>query len=183
MGFDMDSSIVYDDEVFSISEVIGMSNCVSDKRYESVIGLGRPFHGFTVVKLVGREVERIGDEAYDGLVDSLEFEQEDEGAMFDLSSEKKWAMEIAAEMERVYGATFCWDDTDETATGLIVEGKSDAFDFVIASCAGSSETHCGTGDEVSITRREYRSRQFYVSRRGSAESAPEQLGTGPAEAL
>ena len=183
MGFDMDSSIVYDKVLCSLCEVIGMSNCVLDTRYESVIGLGRPFHGFTAVKLVGHEVERIGDEAYDGLVDSLEFEQEDEGAMFDLPSEKKWAMEIAAEMERVYGATFCWDDTDETATGLNVEGKSDAFDFVIASYAGSSETHCGTGDEVSITRREYRSRQFYVSRRGSAESAPEQPGTAPTEPL
>ena len=103
--------------------------------------------------------------------------------VFDFPSEKKWAMEIAAEMERVYGATFCWDDNDETATFLVVKGKSDAFDFVIASCAGSSETHCGTGDEVSITRREYRSRQFYVSRRGSAESAPEQPGTAPAEPL
>ncbi|MBR3956621.1 MAG: hypothetical protein IKJ89_02070 [Kiritimatiellae bacterium] len=183
MGFDMDSSIVYDDEVFSISEVIGMSNCVSDKRYESVIGLGRTFHGFTTVKLVGREVEIVGDEAYDGQVDSLEFEQEDEGAVFDFPSEKKWAMELAAEMERVYGATFCWDDNDEPATFLIVKGKSDAFDFVIASCAGSSETHCGTGDEVSITRREYRNRQFYVSRRGSAESAPEQPGTAPTEPL
>lgn len=183
MGFDMDSSIVYDDEVFSISEVIGMSNCVSDKRYESVIGLGRTFHGFTTVKLVGREVEIVGDEAYDGQVDSLEFLREDDGVVFDFPSEKKWAMEIAAEMERVYGATFCWDDNDETATFLVVKGKSDAFDFVIASCAGSSETHCGTGDEVSITRREYRNRQFYVSRRGSAESAPEQSGTAPTEPL
>ena len=92
--------------------------------------------------------------------------------MFDFSSEKKWAMELAAEMERVYGATFCWDDTDETATGLIVEGKSDAFNFVILSGTGSSETHCSDGEETRITRREYRSRQFYVSRRGSAESAP-----------
>ena len=183
MGFDMDSSIVYDDEVFSLCEVIGMSNCVSDTRYESVIGLGRPFHGFTAVKLVGHEVERIGDEAYDGPVDSLEFEQEDDGVVFDFPSEKKWAMELAAEMERIYGATFCRDDNDETATWLVVSGKSDALVFVIASCAGSSETHCGTGDEAVITRRAYRSRQFYVSRRGSAESAPEQPGTAPTEPL
>ena len=172
MGFDMDSSIVYGDEVSSLCEVFGMSNCVWDTRCESVIGLGRPFHGFTTVKLVGREVEIIGDEAYDGRVDSLEFEQEDEGAVFDFSSEKKWAMGLAAEMERVYGATFCWDDNDEPATFLIVKGKSDLFDFVISSCAGSSETHCSDGEETRITRREYRGRQFYVSRRGSAESAP-----------
>ena len=158
MGFDMDSSIVYGDKVSS--------------RCESVIRLGRPFHGFTTVKLVGREVEIVGDEAYDGQVDSLEFEQEDEGAVFDFSSEKKWAMELAAEMERVYGATFCWDDNDESATFLIVKGKSDAFNFVISSSAGSSETHCSDGEETRITRREYRGRQFYVSRRGSAESAP-----------
>ncbi len=172
LGLDMDSLIVYDKELSSLCEVIGMSNCVSDTRYESVIGLGRPFHGFTAVKLVGHEVERIGDEAYDGPVDSLEFEQEDDGVVFDFPSEKKWAMELAAEMERIYGATFCRDDNDETATWLVVSGKSDALVFVIASCAGSSETHCGTGDEAVITRREYRSRQFYVSRRGSAESAP-----------
>jgi hypothetical protein len=172
MGFDMDSSIVYGDKVSSLCEVFGMSNCVWDTRCESVIGLGRPFHGFTTVKLVGREVEIIGDEAYDGQVDSLEFEQEDEGAVFDFSSEKKWAMELAAEMERVYGATFCWDDNDESATFLIVKGKSDAFNFVISSSAGSSETHCSDGEETRITRREYRGRQFYVSRRGSAESAP-----------
>ena len=172
MGFDMDSSIVYGDKVSSLCEVFGMSNCVLDTRCESVIGLGRPFHGFTTVKLVGREVEIIGDEAYDGRVDSLEFEQEDEGAVFDFSSEKKWAMELAAEMERVYGATFCWDDNDESATFLIVKGKSDAFNFVISSSAGSSETHCSDGEETRITRREYRGRQFYVSRRGSAESAP-----------
>lgn len=172
MGFDMDSSIVYGDEVSSLCEVFGMSNCVWDTRCESVIGLGRPFHGFTTVKLVGREVEIVGDEAHDGRVDSLEFEQEDEGAVFDFSSEKKWAMELAAEMERVYGATFCWDDNDESATFLIVKGKSDAFNFVISSSAGSSETHCSDGEETRITRREYRGRQFYVSRRGSAESAP-----------
>ena len=172
MGFDMDSSIVYGDKVSSLCEVFGMSNCVWDTRCESVIGLGRPFHGFTTVKLVGREVEIVGDEAHDGRVDSLEFEQEDEGAVFDFSSEKKWAMELAAEMERVYGATFCWDDNDESATFLIVKGKSDAFNFVISSSAGSSETHCSDGEETRITRREYRGRQFYVSRRGSAESAP-----------
>ena len=160
------------DEVSSLCEVFGMSNCVWDTRCESVIGLGRPFHGFTTVKLVGREVEIVGDEAHDGRVDSLEFEQEDEGAVFDFSSEKKWAMELAAEMERVYGATFCWDDNDESATFLIVKGKSDAFNFVISSNAGSSETHCSDGEKTRITRREYRSRQFYVSRRGSAESAP-----------
>ena len=158
MGFDMDSSIVYGDKVSSLCEVFGMSNCVLDTRCESVIGLGRPFHGFTTVKLVGREVEIIGDEAYDGRVDSLEFEQEDEGAVFDFSSEKNWAMGLAAEMERVYGATFCWDDNDEPATFLIVKGKSDLFDFVISSCAGSSETHCSDGEETRITRREYRSR-------------------------
>ena len=173
MGFDMDSSIVYDKELCSLCEVIGMSDCVWVSHCEIAVGLGRPFHGFTTVKLIGcGEVERIGDETYDGPVDSLEFLREDDGVVFDFSSEKKWAMELAAEMERVYGATFCWDDNDETATFLIVKGKSDAFDFVISSCAGSSETHCGTGDEVSITRREYRNRQFYVSRRGSAESAP-----------
>jgi len=92
--------------------------------------------------------------------------------VFDFSSEKKWAMELAAEMERVYGATFCWYDNDESATFLIVKGKSDTFNFVISSNAGSSETHCSDGEKTRITRREYRSRQFYVSRRGSAESAP-----------
>ena len=173
MGFDMDSSIVYDKELCSLCEVIGMSDCVWVSHCEIAVGLGRPFHGFTTVKLIGcGEVERIGDGTYDGPVDSLEFLREDDGVVFDFPSEKKWAVEIAAEMERVYGATFCWDDNDETATFLVVKGKSDAFDFVISSCAGSSETHCGTGDEVSITRREYRNRQFYVSRRGSAESAP-----------
>ena len=173
MGFDMDSSIVYDKELCSLCEVIGMSDCVWVSHCEIAVGLGRPFHGFTTVKLIGcGEVERIGDGTYDGPVDSLEFLREDDGVVFDFPSEKKWAVEIAAEMERVYGATFCWDDNDETATFLVVKGKSDAFDFVISSCAGSSETHCGTGDEVSITRREYRGRQFYVSRRGSAESAP-----------
>ena len=184
MGFDMDSSIVYDKELCSLCEVIGMSDCVWVSHCEIAVGLGRPFHGFTTVKLIGcGEVERIGDGTYDGPVDSLEFLREDDGVVFDFPSEKKWAVEIAAEMERVYGATFCWDDNDETATFLVVKGKSDAFDFVISSCAGSSETHCGTGDEVSITRREYRSRQFYVSRRGSAESAPEQPGTAPTEPL
>ena len=74
--------------------------------------------------------------------------KEDEGAVFDLSSEKKWAMGLAAEMERVYGATFCWNDNDEPATFLIVKGKSDLFDFVISSCAGSSETHCSDGEET-----------------------------------
>ena len=184
MGFDMDSSIVYDKELCSLCEVIGMSDCVWVSHCEIAVGLGRPFHGFTTVKLIGcGEVERIGDGTYDGPVDSLEFLREDDGVVFDFPSEKKWAVEIAAEMERVYGATFCWDDNDETATFLVVKGKSDAFDFVISSCAGSSETHCGTGDEVSITRREYRNRQFYVSRRGSAESAPEQPGTAPTEPL
>ena len=181
MGFDMDSSIVYDKELCSLCEVIGMSDCVWVSHCEIAVGLGRPFHGFTTVKLIGcGEVERIGDGTYDGPVDSLEFLREDDGVVFDFPSEKKWAVEIAAEMERVYGATFCWDDNDETATFLVVKGKSDAFDFVISSCAG---THCGTGDEVSITRREYRNRQFYVSRRGSAESAPEQPGTAPTEPL
>ena len=161
MGFDMDSSVVYNYKAYSFCEVIGMSNCVSDTRYESVIGLGRPFHEFTAVKLVGSEVERIDDDVYEGPVDSLDFEQEDEGAVFDFSSEKKWAKELAAEMERVYGATFCWDNNDdEPATYLIVKGKSDAFDFVIAS--GSGMWH-RDGNE-----KKYRSRQFYVWRRGLA---------------
>ena len=173
MGFDMDSSIVYDKELCSLCEVIGMSDCVWVSHCEIAVGLGRPFHGFTTVKLIGcGEVERIGDGTYDGPVDSLEFLREDDGVVFDFPSEKKWAVEIAAEMERVYGATFCWDDNDESATFLIVKGKSDAFNFVISSSAGSSETHCSDGEETRITRREYRGRQFYVSRRGSAESAP-----------
>ena len=137
-----------------------------------LIELARSMNTFVSVDCYMMPTRRENDEAYDGRVDSLEFEQEDEGAVFDFSSEKKWAMELAAEMERVYGATFCWDDNDEPATFLIVKGKSDAFNFVISSNAGSSETHCSDGEETRITRREYRGRQFYVSRRGSAESAP-----------
>lgn len=159
MGFDMDRPIAYDDEACALFEVGGMSDCVLVTRYESVVGLGRPFHGFTTVKLIGHsvEVERISDGMCDGPVANLEFEQVEEVAAFDFESEKKWAKELAAEMESVYGAKFSWTEDDENKTYLTAKGKNDVFDFVISSCAGAHS--CDDG-----TEKKYVSRLFYVLR-------------------
>lgn len=150
LGFDMDRPILYDDEAFSLSEVMGHENdCVMERWHESVVGLGRPYHGFESVKLIGKKS--------DGPVDALVFEcRSREEKSFDDDAEAEWVRSLAAEMKAVYGASF---KTKNREGFVLVEGTCDKFEFTILS------QPTGSQESIDGETKWFISHEFHVRRR------------------